>query len=147
MKNGKLELFDDVMVYGDKKGQIRYIKPYAPPDAYIYFVALNDGGFDWFHKDELTYLPKQPVMVYVSDVSEEHAIYVKEAQKLLFDAGPEYDSRYITESSCREAIMRWRFAVPVDQVPEPKPTITKAELQQIQDTIEKIKSGAILVED
>lgn len=142
MKNGKLELFDDVIFDdGGEKGQIRYIEP--TDDDFRFFVAFDDGDYGWCLAEQLTYLPKQPVMVYVSDKSEEDAINRSEPRKLIYDRGAEYDKRFVVEMQLSTDAISYRYIVPVDRI---KPTITRAELQQAQDLLEKVKNGAVVIE-
>lgn len=148
MKNGKLELFDDVMT-NHGKGQIRHIAGNNRPYMVVYEnPSASVDGYGWLDEFELTYIPKQPVMVYVSDESEADAVRENRKRKLVFDFKDRFNSsiyRYITINEDGGGWTGWRFAVPVDQVNH-KPTITKAELQQAQDLLEKVKNGAVVIE-
>src|SRR5512147_1230835 len=140
MKNGKIELFDDVMTFDGYNGK------YIFKDECGDLMVSHDGVINWFKESELTYLPKQPVMVYVSDESEEDAIKQRIERELLIDFAGRFPDNYryiVTKNDC-SGWVGYNYAIPIDSI---KLTITRAELQAIQDTIEKVKNGAILVEE
>jgi len=93
-----------------------------------------------YHQDE-------PIMVYVSNVSEADALLNICSRILLADLGNKYEYRYLTRDNDDDflgAYFGWKYIVPA---PIKKPTIKRSEIEAAKSLIAKIETGEIEVSD
>jgi len=137
MKNGNLELFDDVMT-SLGMGQIRHIDHKG-----MYFVALDDTDYEWMDIKRIEFcIPKTPIMVCVSDISEEDAII---NQSVEWELICEHNGNYVC--TVNNVIYKWKYAVPVNSVKAKPKTVSKQQIKEAQDLIEALINGAVVEGD
>ena len=99
----------------------------------------------WMRESELTPID-DPIMVYVSDVSEKDALLNICSRILLADLGNKYKDRYICSNpNSDKHWTSWKFAVPITSIK--KPTIKRSEVEAAKSLIAKIESGDFELED